>query len=113
MTKEQKELIKNLPDIDTIKENIKFEFQPIKFDMEKMKREIAKNIKLPKITFPKYIGAPGATGDAGAARGFFLNVGNPFQQNNTGGLNIKRGRNPFVKRRNDKVSKRKPTPNQS
>ena len=110
LTKEQKELIKNLPDIDTIKENIKFEFQPIKFDMEKMKREIAKNIKLPKITFPKYIGAPGATGDAGAARGFFLNVGNPFQQNNTGGLNIKRGRNPFVKRRNDKVSKRKPTP---
>ncbi len=52
LTKDQQDIINNLPDIDKIKENIRIEFQPPKFDMEKMRREIKKKLTLPKISFP-------------------------------------------------------------
>ena len=75
LTKEQKDIIKDIKIPFPIKLDT-----PIKFEIDE--DEIRKNIKksfgnlnFPKIKFPKYIGAPGATGDAGAARRY--NVGRP------------------------------------
>ena len=51
-TREQQDILDNLPDIDRIKEDIKIDFVLPKFDMEKMKSEIKKKLQLPKISFP-------------------------------------------------------------
>ena len=67
LTKEQKDIIKNfkLPTPIKLATPIKFEI-----DQDELRRNIKKNLNFPKIkfNFPLNIGAPGATGDAGAAR---------------------------------------------
>ena len=74
LTKEQKDIIKNfkLPTPIKLATPIKFEI-----DQDELRRNIKKNLNFPKIkfNFPLNIGAPGATGDAGAARRY--NVGRP------------------------------------
>tara|TARA_B100001939_G_scaffold77973_1_gene65919 strand:+ start:16744 stop:18774 length:2031 start_codon:yes stop_codon:yes gene_type:complete len=75
LTKEQKDIIKNIKIPFPIKLDT-----PIKFaiDEDEIKKNIKKsfgNLNFPKIKFPKYIGAPGATGDAGGARGYRLPFG--------------------------------------
>ena len=75
LTKEQKDIIKNfkLPTPIKLATPIKFEI-----DQDELRRNIKKNLNFPKIkfNFPLNIGAPGATGDAGAARRY--NVGRPM-----------------------------------
>ena len=72
LTKEQKDIIKNfkLPTPIKLATPIKFEI-----DQDELRRNIKNNLNFSKIkfNFPLNIGAPGATGDAGAARRY--NVG--------------------------------------
>ena len=75
LTNEQKDIIENFKLPTPIKLNT-----PVKFaiDEDEIKKNIKKsfgNLNFPKIKFPKYIGAPGATGDAGGARGYRLPFG--------------------------------------